>query len=92
MGSLHESSADAVSAKSSEAIGEVVFSGPGAPSRWPAPALVPLVSTKMKSTALLLVSWTGLASGPGVVWISDTLLQAPPEDPVQPPGSLRVNA
>ena len=32
------------------------FSGPGAPSRWPAPALVPLVSTKMKSAALLLVS------------------------------------
>src|SRR5829696_934004 len=32
------------------------FSGPGAPSRWPAPALVPLVSTKMKSGALLPVS------------------------------------
>src|SRR5688572_26230674 len=37
-------------------IGELKFSGPGAPSRWPAPAEVPLVSTNMKSAALLLVS------------------------------------
>jgi hypothetical protein len=33
------------------------FSGDGAPSRWPAPALVPLVSTNMKSLELLSVSW-----------------------------------
>src|SRR5262245_43175385 len=37
-------------------IGDERFSGPGAPSRCPAPADVPLVSTKMKSAALLLVS------------------------------------
>src|SRR6266545_433336 len=33
------------------------FSGPGAPRRWPAPAEVPFVSTKMKSAALLFVSF-----------------------------------
>src|ERR1044072_1277108 len=37
-------------------IGELSFSAPGAPRRWPAPADVPLVSTKTKSAALLLVS------------------------------------
>src|ERR1700754_1096451 len=37
-------------------IGELRFSGPGAPSLWPAPAEVPFVSTKTKSAALLLVS------------------------------------
>ena len=37
-------------------MGELRFSGPGAPSRWPAPALVPLVSTNIKSAALLSVS------------------------------------
>src|ERR1051325_5084963 len=37
-------------------IGELRFSGPGAPRRWPAPADVPLVSTKTKSAALLFVS------------------------------------
>src|SRR5215471_14138327 len=37
--------------------GDARFSGPGAPRRWPAPAEVPLVSTKMKSTALLSVSF-----------------------------------
>src|SRR5215212_9737337 len=37
-------------------IGALRFSGPGAPRRWPAPAEVPLVSTKMKSAALLFVS------------------------------------
>src|SRR5687768_18283234 len=38
-------------------IGELRFSGPGAPRRCPAPADVPLVSTKTKSAALLLVSF-----------------------------------
>src|SRR5262252_8860694 len=38
-------------------IGDARFSGPGAPRRWPAPAEVPLVSTKMKSAALLSVSF-----------------------------------
>src|SRR6185503_5913409 len=37
-------------------IGELRFSGPGAPRRWPAPAEVPLVSTNTKSAALLFVS------------------------------------
>src|SRR6185503_4783121 len=37
-------------------IGELRFSGPGAPRRWPAPAEVPFVSTNTKSAALLLVS------------------------------------
>src|ERR1041384_3328518 len=37
-------------------IGELRFSGPGAPRRWPAPADVPLVSTNTKSAALLFVS------------------------------------
>src|SRR5437764_3377703 len=37
-------------------IGDVRFCGPGPPRRCPAPAEVPLVSTKMKSTALLSVS------------------------------------
>jgi hypothetical protein len=32
------------------------FSGPGAPRRWPAPALTPFVSTKMKSAALSSLS------------------------------------
>src|SRR4030095_5059314 len=39
-------------------IGAERFSGPGAPSRCPAPADVPLVSTKMKSAALLSLSLT----------------------------------
>ena len=66
-------------------MGELRFSGPGAPSRWPAPALVPLVSTKMKSLALLLVSCRRDVVGPGVVWMSDTLLQfPPPPEPVHP--------
>src|SRR4029079_13363354 len=38
-------------------IGELRFSGPGAPRRWPAPADVPLVSTNTKSAALLFVSF-----------------------------------
>src|SRR6185295_16124415 len=37
-------------------IGELRFSGPGAPRRWPAPAEVPFVSTNTKSAALLFVS------------------------------------
>src|SRR5690349_4922759 len=37
-------------------IGELRFSGPGAPRRWPAPADVALVSTNTKSAALLFVS------------------------------------
>src|SRR6185369_3109193 len=37
-------------------IGELRFSGPGAPRRCPAPADVAFVSTKTKSAALLLVS------------------------------------
>src|SRR5215510_13470952 len=37
-------------------IGELRFSGPGAPRRWPAPADVPFVSTNTKSAALLFVS------------------------------------
>ena len=36
--------------------GAARLAGPEAPNRWPAPAEVPLVSTKMKSAALLLVS------------------------------------
>src|ERR671913_300794 len=38
-------------------MGDERFSGPGAPRRWPAPALVPFVSTKTKSAALLFVSF-----------------------------------
>src|ERR1041384_6041851 len=37
-------------------IGDLRFSGPGAPRPWPAPADVPLVSTNTKSAALLFVS------------------------------------
>src|SRR5262245_28137493 len=37
-------------------IGDERFWGPGAPRRWPAPAEVPLLSTKTKSAALLSVS------------------------------------
>jgi len=50
-------------------IGEPRFSGPGAPSRCPAPALVPLVSTKIKSAALLSVSFGvgPVGQGPRVV-------------------------
>ena len=74
-------------------MGELRFSGPGAPSRWPAPALMPLASTNMKSLALLLVSCTCVVVGPGVVWISDTLLQfPPPPEPVQPAAGRRVKA
>lgn len=40
------------------------FSGPGAPSRCPAPADVPFVSTKTKSRALSLVS-CGMPESPG---------------------------
>ena len=89
----HVSSLDAVRAKPSREVGEVRFSGPGAPSRCPAPALVPLVSTKTKSAALSLLSCTCAVVGPGVVWISDRLLQfplPPPAEPVQPAGILRV--
>ena len=43
-------------------IGDDRFCGPGAPRRWPAPAEVPLVSTKMKLVALLSVS-TGVLIG-----------------------------
>ncbi len=39
-------------------VGADKFSGPGAPRRWPAPALVPFVSTNRKSLALSLDSWT----------------------------------
>ncbi len=42
------------------------FSGPGAPRRWPAPALVPLVSTKMKSVLLLSLSSGNPALPPSV--------------------------
>ena len=38
-------------------IGDDKFSGAGAPSRCPAPADVPFVSTKIKSAALLFVSF-----------------------------------
>ena len=62
-----------------EAMGELRFSGPGAPSRWPAPALVPLVSTKMKSLALLLVSCTAARwSGPASSGSERHALQFPP--------------
>ena len=50
-------------------IGLERFSGPGEPSRCPAPADVPLVSTKMKSAALLFgvdrqtSGWTSAESG-----------------------------
>src|SRR2546423_1571521 len=43
----HESSSEML-AEPSSTPGPERFCGPGAPSRWPAPALVPLVSTKMK--------------------------------------------
>ena len=82
----HESRFDASSATPSRTIGELRFSGPGAPRRWPAPAEVPLVSTKMKSLALLSVSTRFELRGPAVVWIRATLVQfPPPPDPVQPP-------
>src|SRR5215510_7663601 len=49
-------------------IGELRFSGPGAPRRWPAPAEVPFVSTKTKSAALLFVFLgVSMAQGPKVV-------------------------
>src|ERR1051325_441169 len=50
-------------------IGELRFSGPGAPRRWPAPADVPLVSTNTKSAALLFVSLRlpPVGQGPKVV-------------------------
>ena len=89
--SRHESSLDTASAGPSIEMGELRFSGPGAPSRWPAPALVPLVSTNMKSLALSSVSSTAEVVGPGVVWMSDTLLQlVPPPEPVQPAAGRRV--
>src|SRR5690349_9588943 len=43
--------------EASRSMGELRFSGPGAPSRWPAPADVPFVSTNTKSAALLFVSF-----------------------------------
>src|SRR5919206_1679391 len=46
-------------------IGELRFSGPGAPRRWPAPADVPLVSTNTKSAALLFVSFRAPSVGHG---------------------------
>src|ERR1043165_3628762 len=50
-------------------IGELRFSGPGAPRRWPAPADVALVSANTKSAALLLVSlrFPPVGHGPKVV-------------------------
>src|SRR5262245_42391547 len=88
------SRADARAPPPSLAIGDDRFSGPGAPSRWPAPAFVALVSTKMKSVELLLES-NGIGWPAGdVVCISSTLLQvplAPPPLPVQPPLSRRAN-
>src|ERR1044072_7347773 len=50
-------------------IGELRFSGPGAPRRWPAPADVPLVSTNTKAAALLFVSFkfSPVGRGPKVV-------------------------
>src|ERR1044072_5626758 len=50
-------------------MGELRFSGPGAPGRWPAPADVALVSTNTKSAALLFVSlrFTPVGQAPKVV-------------------------
>src|SRR4051794_32819580 len=47
-----ESSSDPTIVAPSLTLGELRFRGPGAPSRCPAPADVPLASTKMKSVAL----------------------------------------
>src|SRR5215207_9609782 len=54
-------------------MGDERFSGPGAPRRWPAPALVPLVSTKMKSAALLFVSF-GVEMGQAPKVVMEPLL------------------
>ena len=49
-------------------MGDDRFSGPGAPNRCPAPADVPFVSTKIKSAALLFVSFGVLiGQAPNVV-------------------------
>ena len=68
------------------------FSGPGAPSRLPAPTVAPPVSTEMKSLALSSESCSCAVTGPGVVRTSATLVQfpLPGTDPVHPPGSLRT--
>src|SRR5262245_35466348 len=67
----HGSRFNASSPTPSREVGELRFSGPGAPRRWPAPAEVPLVSTKRKSAALLLVSLRlpPVGQGPKVVML-----------------------
>src|SRR5687768_9478552 len=57
-------------------MGDDKFSGPGAPRRWPAPALAPLVSTKMKSAALLFVSFGVLMVQAPKVWMEPPLPQS----------------
>ena len=54
-------------------IGDDRFCGPGAPRRWPAPAEVPLVSTKMKFVALLSVS-TGVLTVQAPIVVIEPLL------------------
>ena len=78
-------------ASPSRTIGDVSFCGPGAPSRWPAPALVPLVSRKMKSAALLLLSKGAFVITGPVAITRASVLQLPLLDPVQPPAGRRVN-
>src|SRR5262245_32180488 len=53
-------------------IGDERFSGPGAPSRCPAPADVPLLSTTMKSAALLFVSF-----GVSIVQMPNVVMEPP---------------
>src|SRR5262249_44176187 len=61
----------------SRTTGDDRFSGPGRPSRWPAPALVPWVSMKKKSAALLSVSTSAVVATPGVVWDKAIVGQLP---------------
>src|SRR5262249_4196747 len=89
----HESSfVDFTVGEPASDIGPDRFSGPGAPRRWPPPADVPFVSTKMKSLALSLVSTGTTEATPGVVSTSSALLQLPLLLPVQPPAGRRVHA
>src|SRR5262249_56163807 len=67
------------------------FLGPGAASRCPAAVKVPLVSTKMKSVALLLESARALDVVGGVVCMNRMLVQLPPPAlPLQPSVVRRV--
>src|SRR5262249_58791809 len=71
------------------ATGDDRFSGPGAPSRCPAAVKVPLVSTKMKSVALLLESARALDVVGGVVCMNRMLVQLPPPALPLPPSVVR---